>query len=154
VAVRWDEVSWARVRLPGWFFPHGGVGVFTQGYLRTEVFGPGRVWVFDVFAPSWHPFAAFWNGRSWERRPLPMSPLAVSALSPGNMWVVGESGLAVSVNGGRTGPLREAARHWDGRRWDLALIPGTRSVLAAGTTGPPIPARSGHPAGVILEHRP
>jgi hypothetical protein len=37
---------------------------------------------------------------------------------------------------------------------DLALIPGTRSVLAAGTTGPPVPARKGHPAGVILEHQP
>ena len=270
VAVRWDGVTWARVRLPGWFFPHAGVGAFGQGYLRTEVLGPGRVWVFDVFAPSRHPFAAFWNGRSWERRPLPMSPLAVSALSPTNMWVVGESGLAVSVNGGRTGPLREAARHWDGRRWhtvplpdpvlagghefipaaaaaqgaqslwvqgpvtspstgpgpnqllrwdghqwtrtaspvkgfnllgamsldgqggvwfatlgdalqsqlahfgggrwtvqnpprfagarvvviDLAQVPGTRSVLAAGTTGPPIAASKGHPSGVILEHRP
>src|SRR5256885_189461 len=85
--------------------------------------GPGRVWVFDGFAPSRHPFAAFWNGKSWGRRPLPMSPLAVSALSPGNMWVVGESGLAVSVNGSRTGPLREAARHWDGRTWRTVPLP-------------------------------
>lgn len=37
---------------------------------------------------------------------------------------------------------------------DLALVPGTRSVLAAGTTGPPVPARKGHPAGVVLEHQP
>jgi len=270
VAVRWDGVSWARVRLPRWFFPHDGVGAFGEGYLRTVVPGPGRVWVFDVFAPSRHPFAAFWNGSSWERRPLPMSPLAVSAPSPSSMWVVGESGLPVTVTGGPTGPLREAARHWDGHTWqtvplpdpvlpgghefipaaaaaqgtrtlwvqgtvtspttgpgpnqllrwdgrqwtritspasgfdvlgamsldgqggvwfatlgnafrsrlahygggqwavqkppryagarvvvtDLALIPGTRSVLAAGTTGPPVPARTGHPAGVILEHRP
>ena len=59
VAVRWDGASWARVRLPRWFFPHAGVGAFGEGYLRTVVSGPGRVWVFDVFAPSRHPFAAF-----------------------------------------------------------------------------------------------
>ena len=272
LAVHWDGVSWTRPRLPRWFFPHAGAGPDGQGYLRTEVFGPRQVWVFDVFAPARHPFAAFWNGTSWEKRPLPMSPLAVTALSPRSMWVVGESGLPVTVNGGRTGPLKEAARHWDGHAWrtvplptaerggglefipvaaaaqgarslwvqgtitsastgpgpnqllrwdghrwtripapvkgfnllgamsqdghggvwfgtlslgssfrtrlahfgggqwtvrsppryagvravvtDLAWVPGTRLILAAGTTGPPVAKPTGHPAGVILEHLP
>jgi hypothetical protein len=265
-AVHWDGVSWRRMALPRWFFPRGGSGRDGEGYLRVAAFGPRQVWVFDLFAPVAHPFAAYWDGASWTRRPLPMSALAVSAPSPAALWVIGESGLPAPPGSGRV--LTESALHWtghgwqavplpdpvlgggrqfipfaaaqgtgplwvqgtvtaangppgpsqllrwDGHRWtrlaapvkglnilgamapdgqggvwlatigdrflgrlahyghgrwtvtappryagtravvlDLAWLPGTRTVLAAGTTGPPVPTPGVHPAAVILEHR-
>jgi hypothetical protein len=266
-AIHWDGVSWRRVALPSWFFPRGGSGRDGEGYLRIAAFGPRQVWVFDLLAPVAHPFAAFWNGTTWIRRPLPMSALALSAPSPAALWFVGESGLPAPPGSGRTPtesalhwtghgwhavPLPDpelgggrrfipiaAARgagrlwvqgtvitpggqtgpnqllRWDGHRWtrlpapvkglnilgsmapdgqggvwlatlgnqfqsrlahygrgrwtvgappryagsqavvlDLAWVPGTRTVLAAGTTGPPIVTPGVHPAAVILEHQP
>ncbi len=87
--------------------------------------GKSDVWVFggkykvSGTQESLAPYAAEFNGRRWNTKPVPGTGEinGASAVSSDNIWAVtgGSSMLGVSV-----GPSGPAVLHWNGTRWQAA----------------------------------
>jgi hypothetical protein len=100
----------------------------------AAVFGRSDVWAFGDEAPK-HPvlgfgppFAARFNGHSWQRIAMPGVPLAVSALSRSDIWAFGPTRRTA-------GDFRQhyIAMHWMGSGWRTMRLPrlhGPRGGLA------------------------
>lgn len=151
----WNGKTWKAARLPSW------VSRKTSGLSLDDVlavFGPANVWNFSLDARQNPAMAARFNGRTWRRVYLPGAPVAVSAVTAGDIWAVGPSRKTMSK------PVAQrvyVAMHWNGRTWRTIAMPKITSVstlphvfgmVAAGPdslwatipTGGPASARQGY----------
>jgi hypothetical protein len=108
IVLRWDTKDWNAFGASG---PDGEVLSLTMpdaGDAWAAGWIPGR----SRAGMIWH-----WDGSSWKREfdnvPLPLE--AVSFLSAGDAWGVGDDGLLA---------------HWDGSRWTLADSPTSQTLNA------------------------
>jgi len=147
----WDGASWSLVRVPhdAASTPSGTPGALLSGVAATsshDVWAVGAV-ASSVFDPSGNrhdvdqTLAEHWDGSRWSvvraaDDSLDDALLAVSALSPSDVWAVGTSSHSAGPNVSFVTPLVE---HWDGTRWSLVHVPtpgldpaNTAAVAAAG----------------------
>jgi hypothetical protein len=133
-ALRWNGITWHAQQIPSWVIRLSRAGDFNAA---PEVFSPSSVWVFSVgFDKLGNPdhFASFYNGRSWAKVSLPGVTNQVSALSPTDMWALGDTIASHSA---------QILMHWDGKRWHTVTIPavtpppgGIEYVYGLTATGP------------------
>jgi hypothetical protein len=121
---RWDGNSWRTVTAPP--LPKGT----TNGVLRKVVaYSPTDVWIFGdrrvggLIRPA--GFGLHWNGVSWKTTDFGGGTVSDAvAAGPNDVWVVGERST-------KTDPFLPFARHFDGRSWKKAAVPGGAWALGA-----------------------
>jgi hypothetical protein len=121
---RWDGNSWRTVTAPP--LPKGA----RDGVLRKVVaYSPSDVWIFgdrradDLLGPS--GFGLHWNGANWRTTDFGAGTVSDAvALGPNDLWVVGDRST-------KTNPFLPFARHFDGRHWKKAAVPGGSWALSA-----------------------
>ena len=106
----WDGTSWAQVAVPS--IQYGLDAVVAPSATDVWAFGISRI-------------AEHWDGASWQRVSLPVPKgyaapmfLAASAVSPDDVWAVGEGSPA-------SGPAQAIIDHWNGQRWQIVRYPRT-----------------------------
>jgi hypothetical protein len=121
--LHWNGTSWSQVASPN-----------PAGANENDLFGVTAVSSTNVWAVGRYVTATgvtrtlvlHWNGFSWKRvaSPDPETSadsvnelMAVHALSPGNIWAVGD----FSDGGG--GPFRDLIEHWNGTAWKHVASP-------------------------------
>jgi hypothetical protein len=95
----------------------------------TAVISPSDVWAFGA-AVATHPvlgfgapYAARFNGHSWQRVTMPGDPLQVTVLSKSNIWAFGPTARTA----GDPNSV-ELAMHWTGGRdWRTITVPRVRA---------------------------
>jgi len=123
--LRWNGSAGKIQRIPRWVVPSQFIT-----YWVPLVFSSTSAWVFNLCGgPGCDHYAARWNGRQWSKSILPEAPVAVSALGPKDIWVLGAAFKKA----------RYSLMHWDGRRWDgvalpKAVRPGSSTQFVAGLT--------------------
>jgi hypothetical protein len=125
LVVHWDGSSWTQVKVA----PPGAPLV-----QLNAVVAPSAT---DVWAFGYTRYAQHWDGKAWHRMSLPLPKGAQSpefdgatALSPNDIWVVGEAELR-----GSTYAAHAIIDHWNGHRWRVVsnLLSGRYSRLSAVT---------------------
>jgi hypothetical protein len=106
----WDGTAWSQVAVPS--IQYGLDAVVAPSATDVWAFGISRV-------------AEHWDGTSWQRVSLPAPKgyaapmfLAASAVSPDDVWAVGEGEPA-------SGPAQAVIDHWNGQRWQIVRYPAT-----------------------------
>jgi hypothetical protein len=157
VAMHWNGKAWRTLRLPKVRAPHGGIATLVGGTIGL---GPSELMAVAVFPP---PCCAGglakpgivvvrWNGKSWrvlgeDRQDLVNGPIVADG--HGGMWIAGLGDKNVttpSVVHYSAGKFARQVLRVGGDSAELYamyLIPGTRSVWAAGATSA---------AGLILRY--
>ena len=124
----WDGRRWA--------YSAGASLGGRQAYLTSvAALAPGDVWAVGDFAsvgpvpPA--PLIEHWNGRSWSLQPthaltrlktaLPQTLTSVTALAPGDVWVLGTPGSNSS----------DVYLHWNGASWQLFRGPNISPRLGS-----------------------
>jgi hypothetical protein len=138
-----------------------------EGDLTTiSATSASDLWLVGTYDPayssqSYDNYSLHWNGSSWTEIPMPLPPSsdplfdyqinAIDAISPANVWAVGEAGDNVAKyfsSGGGT-PSATLIEHYDGTSWSIVPSPATgtapsltgvaalsaSNVWAAGTAG-------------------
>jgi hypothetical protein len=114
-ALHWNGKSWHKTTFPD------GAEVAVD---FPVAFTPRDAWVF-----GWVPltrlsgslrYAARWDGRAWRKVKVPAWPAAVSALSPDDIWAVGNTGATASGPGSKG---RNVALRWTGQKWRTIPLP-------------------------------
>jgi hypothetical protein len=121
---RWDGNSWRTVTAPP--LPGGA----QNGVLRKILaYSPTDVWIFgdrrvgDLIGPS--GFGLHWNGANWRTTDFGGGTVTDAVASgPNDLWVVGDRST-------KTNPFLPFARHFDGRHWKKAAVPGGAWALSA-----------------------
>jgi hypothetical protein len=83
-ALRWTGKSWRLQPIPSWVMPKPSSGA------SAVVFSVDNVWVFNHGAGA---FGAHYNGRAWMKVKLPDTPVAVTGLTPGDIYVLGKNSV-------------------------------------------------------------
>jgi len=149
VAMHWNGRAWRTLRLPNVRAPHGGVATMGAGMIGL---GPSELMTVATFpAPCCGGFlgkpgivVVRWNGKSWrvlgeETRDRVNGPIVADG--HGGMWIAGLTGKNASttniVHYGNGKFTRQVVRvgGQDVQFFVMHLIPGTRSVWAAGSAG-------------------
>jgi hypothetical protein len=121
-ALRWNGRDWYKQAIPAWVM-HGNLSGSMS--VQAAAFSASNLWVFsegqDKFSNPDH-YAARYNGHSWSKVNLPILPGQVSAVSPTDIWVLGEKLSNLSVS--------ELA-HWNGKKWSTLALPSVK--VAKGT---------------------
>lgn len=99
-ALRWTGRTWVLRAIPSWVLRRAS-GTVTA---TAAAFGPGNVWVFSTGAGG---YAARYNGRTWEKVPMPEVPADVSVAGSAGIWALGV----------------ENAMHWIGGSWATVRLP-------------------------------
>lgn len=121
-ALHWTGSGWHQTfTFPAWF-----------SVVTAVAPGATDAWAFGVIVSPFAPYAAHYNGKVWERVPLPVNVTSVSALSPHDVWAFGES-TATATHG------KLAIVHWNGVSWKQTTLPRLAypsgdSVAPAGIT--------------------
>ena len=138
-----------------------------EGDLTTiSATSASNLWLVGTYDPayssqSYDNYSLHWNGSSWTEIPMPLPPSsdplfdyqinAIDAISPTNVWAVGEAGDNVAryfSSGGGT-PSATLIEHYNGTSWSIVPSPATgtapsltgvaalsaSAVWAAGTAG-------------------
>ncbi|MCW2913890.1 MAG: hypothetical protein JWN52_1958 [Actinomycetia bacterium] len=116
---RWDGNSWRTVAAPP--LPGGKNAVLTKvvAYSATDVWIFGNRQVGDYIGRF--GFGLHWNGVTWKATDFGMATISDAlVLGPRDVWVVGNHY-----------PFTFFARHFDGRSWKKAAIPGEPWALSA-----------------------
>ncbi|HEV2374747.1 MAG TPA: hypothetical protein VGS19_21615 [Streptosporangiaceae bacterium] len=119
LAEHWDGRAWSVVPTP--------VRQDSPQFASVAALSPADVWaVGDVFNTSQPPYGRtlteHFDGRSWRAVPSPNpgpqddSLDAVAAVSPNDVWAVGNASPALGV-------VLTLAEHWDGRHWRVVPTP-------------------------------
>ncbi len=127
-ALHWNGSTWTRVPTPN---PTGA-----DSLTGVTAISPSDVWaVGSSFIDAGHTnvLIEHWNGSSWSVVPAASLPLAftessltkVSALSPGDVWAVGDK-----FNGSFLSE-RALVEHWDGTNWSALPGQGLVSSLSS-----------------------
>jgi hypothetical protein len=115
-ALHWNGKAWSKVAAPGWLIRINGSGdadIFTADFSRNDM------WVFSLggYVDQKTAFVARYENARWSKSYLPGIPEAAAAISPGDIWAIGEPFT------GRQIPM---VMHWDGRRWSRSAFPKQR----------------------------
>ncbi len=117
VIEHWDGSSWSIVPSPH-VDPRYSTLDDVVAISPNDVWAVGREWD--------HSLIIHWDGVSWTVVPSPQvrAPrlFGVAAAAPNDVWAVG--GTYKDVNG--YGPTFALLEHWDGLRWSVVPIPGSR----------------------------
>jgi hypothetical protein len=142
---QWNGTAWSTVTLPDPDPSDPG--------LQQQLYGVSADSASDVWAVGTHlvvtgttetfvPWSVHWNGSSWTVVSMPAVsssnsavfsvPRAVDAISPTNVWAVGDYGADDSDGGTSTGTV---IWHYNGTAWSMVSSPtvGTAPVLHAVT---------------------
>ncbi len=130
VILHWDGSRWQQVRIPV-------AGI----WVSVLALSSGDVWI-GGYGPDGDAIL-HWDGHAWSSTPTSGFMNSIDALSPNDVWAVGENGST----------LRTVIEHWDGTAWTVVPSPspgenyGTflqsvtavspDDVWAAGETGAP-----------------
>lgn len=113
LGLHWNGTSWRKARMPPFAGPAPGGLDGVSALTRTDAWAVGSY--SPVFAEK--TLTLHWNGRKWSRITSPNHAgphgtrlNAVAAVSPGDVWAVGNYG----ANGGVP---RTWITHWNGRAW-------------------------------------
>lgn len=124
LAVHWDGTSWQKVRVP-----HPG-SVYNN-LQNVSVLSPTDAWAVGCYGDDPNegcmtPLVIHWDGTHWTRVRVPkggafagmlISPEAVTAVSPTDLWV---TGFSTATSGGA---YSDFAMHWDGSKWSYSQTP-------------------------------
>ncbi len=152
VAQHWTGKGWAKP-----------VAFQARAAIRTAVTsGPRDAWAFgQLLAAQPQPYVVHYTGAKWARIPFPLDAQAASALSAGDIWVVGSW---VGKAGKGSSPF--GVEHWTRGGWHKVAVPplslpkgaavqasnvvadGPGDVWAAGFLG----AGMGVAPGIVLLH--
>lgn len=109
VLLHWNGTSWTAPEVSGLAGRDGAL-------LSIAASGPEDVWVVGWSSPAGEtdtPFAARWNGSTWQVLDVPnlgdnWRLLDASVLGPGDLWAVA----------GPVSPDQPVLVHWNGERWE------------------------------------
>jgi hypothetical protein len=140
---QWNGTGWADLTTPP--DPPGP----DEGDLTAvSATSASDVWVVGTYDPafsseSYDNYSVHWNGSAWTEvaMPLPSSsdPLfdyqinSIDAISPTNVWAVGDSGDNVAdfySSGGGGTPQATLIEHYNGTSWSIVSSPATGSTPA------------------------
>jgi hypothetical protein len=122
----WNGTAWSVVPSP-----NPATGIPGDGDMLTSISGtsPSDLWAAgdEVNEATMTITMLFehWNGTTWsavDTLTLGGDALAITAVSPGNVFAVGEAGE----------PVTAAAAHWNGKTW--SPVPTNASIPGAGQT--------------------
>jgi hypothetical protein len=122
----WNGTAWSTVPSP-----NPATGIPGDGDMLTSISGtgPDDLWAAgdEVNEATMTITMLFehWNGTKWsavDTLTLSGDALAITAVSPGNVWAVGEAGE----------PVTAAAAHWNGTTW--SSVPTGVNIPGAGQT--------------------
>jgi hypothetical protein len=121
----WNGTAWSVVHSP-----NPATGIPGDGDMLTSISGtsPDDLWAAgnEVNEATMTITMLFehWNGIKWSAvtTTLPGDALSITAVSPGNVWAVGDAGL----------PVAAAAAHWNGTTW--SSVPANVNIPGAGQT--------------------
>jgi len=126
---RWDGARWSEV-------PSPSVSNYSNHLHAVSASSEGNAWAVGGShrgSEFWQTLALRWDGAMWRVVPtLNLSPITilngVAALSPSDVWAVGEYSQGRQGQGPRTLIL-----HWDGNNWKVVPSPdgGTEGALNA-----------------------
>jgi hypothetical protein len=137
----WNGTSWATTYdLPN---PPGPA----EGDLTTiSATSASDIWIAGTYDPayssqSYDTYSLHWNGSAWTEIPMPVpsssDPLfdyqinAIDAISPTNVWAVGDSGDNVATYNSSAGggtPSGTLIEHYNGTSWSIVSSPATGTV--------------------------
>jgi hypothetical protein len=125
----WNGTSWTEINIP---VP---AKVITSTLYAISADGPDDVWIpasalvtVSSSSAATEYYALHWNGSSWSMVAMPPQPAgifnqfsSVTALSPSNVWAVGEA------ENETTGSIVTTAliEHWNGTAWSVVSSPVT-----------------------------
>jgi hypothetical protein len=133
VVEHWDGTSWSMVSSPAF----NGVGL-----SAVSADSPNDIWAvgtatFATGAPFTGPAVLHWNGQTWSLTSAAntmagVTLLAVTALSPSNVWAAGNTYTRVPApTPPGSVPIPVATvEHWDGTSWSILTSPnsGTKNT--------------------------
>jgi hypothetical protein len=131
---QWNDSSWAVDTLPD---PNPANPGMSQSLSSISADSATDVWavgsyLIDVNSSTvrYEPYSLHYNGSAWSVVPMPLTPgpdnllvydfQAIDAISPTNVWAVGESGDNVGVGGTPTATVVE---HYNGTAWSVVPSP-------------------------------
>jgi hypothetical protein len=131
----WDGTSWRSIRAP--------FGTRDPDFSLTAS-SATDAWAVGGQETGGHSrtLAAHWNGRAWMIAPTPNQNtdsmlLDVHAISPADVWALGESQFMNHIGNETQYTLPVAIyEHWNGTRWSLAKVSSEREGLAFLTAAP------------------
>jgi hypothetical protein len=122
----WNGTAWSIVPSPN---PATGIPGDGDDLTSISGTGPNDLWAAgsDTNEATMTITMLFehWNGTKWTAVTTPTPggvALAITAISPGNVWAVGEAGL----------PTAGAAAHWNGKTWSAVPTPGLTGLSRSG----------------------
>lgn len=137
---QWNGTAWNEINIP---VPANDI---TTTLYAISADGPDDVWIpasalvtVSSTSAATEYYALHWNGSSWSMVSMPAEPAgiynqfsSVTAISPGNVWAVGE------VENETTGSIVSTAliEHWNGTAWSVVSSPvtSTGTVLTGVTS--------------------
>jgi hypothetical protein len=117
--LQWDGQSWNKFNL-------GHMQV-----LNTVAVGTDSDWAFGYKIPTTpvlgygKPYAAYYNGSTWTKSPMPGVAMHVSEVSPTDIWAVGPTAETAGDSGTAA---QYIAMRWNGTRWKKVSIPQPPTV--------------------------
>jgi hypothetical protein len=140
---QWNGTGWTSMSTPP--NPPGPV----EGDLTTvSATSATNVWAVGTYdlaytSQSYDNYSVHWNGSTWTEVPMPVvtsaDPLlgyqinSIDAISPTNVWAVGDSGDNVAdfyASGGGGTPASTLIEHYNGTSWSIATSPATGATAA------------------------
>ncbi|GAA2112383.1 hypothetical protein [Actinomadura alba] len=106
--LRWNGSSWSSIPIKNAFSLYG-----------LAVLSAQNVWAISTSQTSPTPHAQQWNGTSWRDHTLGITPRAIGASSPSNVWVVG---LAAG---------QPAVTRWNGSAWSTVPFPEIPGIVSS-----------------------
>jgi hypothetical protein len=152
---RWNGRAWTVGTLPAPAVTASGVAIEVTAAVAA---GPDDIWAGGYAAAEavpangdWSvPFLVNWNGRAWRvysSNPAWMDITGLSALSPADIWAVG--------NGNTDGNQGNVLLHWDGSSWRSTPVPedlkGAQQTQYSASDFTGVVAESPHSAWAVGE---
>jgi hypothetical protein len=112
-ALHWNGKNWVRRAVPTWLLHANGAGE-VDPYLAD--FGPADLWVFSLggYIGEKSAYAARYSNGRWTKSYLPDIPESAAAISPNDIWALGQP---------LSGASTEMLMHWNGRKWSASRFP-------------------------------
>jgi hypothetical protein len=130
----WNGSTWARATLPD---PDPASPGHPTTLVAISADSPSDAWAVGTYLKDVNgtlvaeTYTLHWNGSAWSVVYMPLEPPTspsqatfvlngITALSPSDVWAVGESGPNVNSNGAAAATLTE---HWNGSAWSVVPSP-------------------------------
>ena len=136
---QWNGASWSLLTLPD---PNNGMNTYLDAVSESSA---SNVWAVGIELTGstaakerYQTYSLHWNGSTWAIVPMPLLTgsdnllqyqfNSIDAISPTNVWAVGDSGDSVGEGGTPTATVIE---HYNGTSWSVVPSPsvGTAPTL-------------------------